>query len=185
MRRDESGFTLVELLVSLTLLSLMTIYALNALSITSQMKIVARGVERKAEVVAVMQQFHDEIASLTPAYAQGSDGQPVLMFEGEEDTISYVISADGTRETGGLYRVIWRVDSEQQLIVERSLLRVGLTSVTSLVALKDVLGIKFGYEAARNWKQQHKLPKAIWLRLEKIDNKNSAVEILVTIASGL
>jgi prepilin-type N-terminal cleavage/methylation domain-containing protein len=184
MMRDESGFTLVELLVSLALLSLMAIYALNALTINSQMKSVADEVGRKAEIAAVLRQFHDEIASLTPVYAQGGNGQPMLLFEGKRNAISYVASADGTRETGGLYRVTWSVDKDQQLVLQRALLRVEPTTSTSLVVLKDIADITLFYDGAETWTEQNTLPKSIKLLIAKMGDNSQKSETIALIASG-
>ncbi len=183
-QNEEAGFTLVELLVSLSLLSLMAIYALNAFNVTSHMKAIALDVEGQSEASAVMRKFQNEVTSLAPAYVRASDGQMILLFEGRHDSVTYVASADGTREVGGLYRVTWRVDDDHQLVVQRTLLGVDANAIVPLVVLQDVAGMTLSFDGSDSWLQRTALPKSISMSLTKTAGKPGKSETIAAIASG-
>ena len=160
----EAGFTLVELLVSLSLLSLMAIYALNAFNINSQMRAIAKDIESRTEVTAVLRQFRDEIGTLTSVYRQDDTGFPALVFDGQSNQVSYVEMTGGTREVGGLYRVTWQLNDKQQLTVMRELLRKEGSATEPFVVLEGVTDLHFIYNNDQSvWKDQKVLPKSIYL----------------------
>lgn len=165
-RSGEAGFTLVELLVSLALLSLMALYVLNSFSQMQQMKAISREQESLVEVHAVMQQFEREVNSLTPIFVTDDNAASKLFFEGQHDKITYAITSDGTRETGGLYRVTWMLDLNHQLIVERRMLNSTTEDIRPLVVLQGVTSLVFvyGYDQP-TWIDQQTLPRGIQMKL--------------------
>jgi prepilin-type N-terminal cleavage/methylation domain-containing protein len=183
-RNNEAGFSLVELLVSLSLLSLMAIYALNAFNVTSRMKAIARGVERQSEEAAVLRLLQDEVSTLVPVYRQDNTGSPILQFQGGRDSLSYVVTSDGTREVGGLYSVTWRVNDKRQLIVERHLLLPEGAASEPLVALDNVAALAFEYDGSlQNWTDQQLLPKSIDIKIVLDERSRTIPERTVVIAA--
>jgi prepilin-type N-terminal cleavage/methylation domain-containing protein len=182
--KGTDGFTLVELLVTLSLLSIMAIYAFNAFGLTGKMKTIARSVEIDTEVQTVLRHFHEEVSALIPVYRQDAAGSAKLIFEGRETSLSYVDFADGTKEIGGLYQVTWQLNEKRQLTIERHLLRAKSLKNIALVVLEDVEAVTFSYHRDRIvWRNEQKPPNVIVLRL-KLANKKSTAEVAATIVAG-
>ncbi len=183
--KGTEGFTLVELLVTLSLLSIMAIYVFNAFALTSKMKTIANSVERDAEVQTVLRYFHEELSALTPVYRQDTAGIAKLKFEGREASLSYVGSADGTKEVGGLYQVTWQVNERRQLTIERHLLGANSGGNDALVILEDVENMTLTYDEDKTvWLEKQNFPKIIALKLTLTSRKSTA-EVVASIATGL
>jgi prepilin-type N-terminal cleavage/methylation domain-containing protein len=178
------GFTLVELLVTLSLLSIMTIYAFNAFGLTGKMKTIARSVERDTEVQTVLRHFREEVSALTTIYRQDAAGSAKLIFEGRETSLSYIGFADGTKEIGGLYQVTWQLNDRRQLTIERHLLRGNSVKNVALVVLDEVEAVKFSYNEDKTvWLDQQRPPSVIVLKL-KLLNEKSTAEVAASIVPG-
>ena len=182
--KSVDGFTLVELLVTLSLLSIMAIYAFNAFGLTSKMKAIASSVERDTEVQTVLRHFHDDVSALTTVYRQDSAGAAKLIFEGHETSLSYVGFADGNKEVGGLYQVTWQLNERRQLTIERHLLGNDGAGHVPLVVLADVASVNFAYNGDKSvWLEQQTLPSLITLKLALFNAKSTA-EVAVLIFAG-
>jgi prepilin-type N-terminal cleavage/methylation domain-containing protein len=182
--KSTEGFTLVELLVTLSLLSIMAIYAFNAFSLTGKMKTIARSVEKDTEVQTVLRHFHQEVLALTPVYRQDAAGSAKLIFEGRETSLSYVDFADGTKEIGGPYQVTWQLNEKRQLTIERHMLRANSVKNVALVVLEEVEAVTFSYNNDKTvWRNEQKPPNVIVLKL-KLANKKSTAEVAATIVAG-
>ena len=122
-KRNDDGFTLVELLVSIALLSLMAIYTLNAFSAMRNMNRVVDAFGEQMEVEAVQRHLRGAIGDMRPVFKNDANSQAGLLFEGEADRVAFVVASNGDREVGGLYFVQYFVNENGDLIVDRNLLR--------------------------------------------------------------
>jgi prepilin-type N-terminal cleavage/methylation domain-containing protein len=148
-QRHDDGFTLVELLVSLALLSLMTIYALNAFSSLRDINRVADRIGSQMEVEAVARHFRETIADVRPIFVMDENNAPQFLFKGSKDSLEFVSASNGDRETGGLYLVRYSVDAEGTLLAERRLLRNGpIDEANKVILLRGVKDISFRYWAS-------------------------------------
>jgi prepilin-type N-terminal cleavage/methylation domain-containing protein len=182
--KGTDGFTLVELLVTLSLLSIMSIYAFNAFGLTGKMKAIASRVETDTEVQTVLRHFHEEVSALTPVYRQDTEGSAKLIFEGRDTSLSYVVIADGTKETGGLYQVTWQLNEKHQLTIERHLLRDNSVKTVALVVLNEVEALTFSYNGDKvSWLDQQRPPSVIFLKIKQV-NKKSTAGVATTIVAG-
>ena len=102
LQRHDDGFTLVELLVSLALLSLMAIYALNAFSSLRDINRVEDRVDAQMEVEAVARHLRETIADVRPIFVRDSNNAPKLLFRGSPGVLEFVSASNGGLETGGL-----------------------------------------------------------------------------------
>ena len=166
LQRHDDGFTLVELLVSLALLSLMTIHALNAFSSLRDINRVMDRIGSQMEVEAVARHFRETIADVRPVFVMDENNVPKLLFNGSRDSLEFASASNGERETGGLYLVRYSVDAEGTLLVERRILRDRQSTETNkVVLLRDVEEISFKYldsdDAFDTWQQKESLPSAI------------------------
>lgn len=165
-QRHDEGFTLVEMLVSLALLSLMTIYALNAFASLRDINRVVDRIGSQMEVEVVARHFRETIADVRPVFVMHENNAPRFLFKGSPDTLEFVSAANGERETGGLYLVRYSVNAEGTLLAERRILRDSQSTETSkVVLLRDVAGVSFKYltsdDAFDTWQKKDSLPSAI------------------------
>lgn len=166
--RNDAGFTLVEMLVSLALLSLMTVYAVSALSSLRDFNRVADRVGAQAEVEAVVRHFHDTIGDVRPIFVMDESNSPQFLFSGSPNSLEFVSASNGARETGGLYLVRYSVDKEGTLMVERRLLREQKSGEPNMVKLlSGVRSLKFRYyisgseNAVDRWDRKDVLPSNV------------------------
>ncbi len=167
-QRHDEGFTLVELLVSLALLSLMTIYALNAFASLRDINRIVDRTATQTEVEAVARHFRETIADIRPVFVMDENNAPKFLFKGSPDALEFVSASNGDRETGGLYLVRYSVDAEGALLAERRLLRDRQdTDANKVVLLRDVESLSLKYhdseatDAFDSWQQKNSLPLAI------------------------
>lgn len=167
-RRLDDGFTLVEMLVSLALLSLMAVYALNALASLRDINRVSERIGSQMEVEAVARHFREILADVRPVFAMDENNAPKFLFKGSPNSLEFVSASNGDRETGGLYLVRYSVDAEGSLLAERRILRDRQSpEPNKLVLLRDVDGISFKYLAPgasngrETWDRRDSLPAAI------------------------
>lgn len=162
----EDGFTLVELLVSLALLSLMSIYVLNALGIIGKMREAETRIETALKQDAVLRLFSWEVGSLAPVFVQSESNAAHLYFAASSDELTYATMADGTREVGGLHGVSWKVNDRKQLVMERHLLRTPQGQPTNLILLDGVERVEFKFnEDQTSWQNDQSLPRTIKMTL--------------------
>lgn len=163
---SEAGFTLVELLVSLALLSLIAVYVLNSFTLMRQIKVLLREAEGQAEVRSVLRQFDREVSSLTPFFSPVENGAPKLVFESHRDQITYAVLSNGTREVGGIHLVTWLLDQNGQLVVERRMLNAAKDGIKRLVVLQGVKSLELTYDEGQSfWLAKPSLPHVIVMKL--------------------
>jgi len=171
-RDSEAGFTLVELLVTLALLSLMLVYSVSAFSILRDLDRVSDDAAAQQEVEAAWRYMRDVLTDVRVRHEQNGSGQPRLLFRGDADQIQLVAASNGDRETGGLYVVRFLVSDERQLISERALLQREAGDMQNTVALlNDVTSVRFAFAAnpapgaefefEDDWTVANELPVAI------------------------
>jgi prepilin-type N-terminal cleavage/methylation domain-containing protein len=99
---DQDGFTLVELLVALALVSLMATAILGGIDISR--RIWQTGPEREfhAEIEAAAETLRTRLAQTIPAVAPGDDGLARLVFQGGPHDLVIVTLSDGRSQVGGM-----------------------------------------------------------------------------------
>jgi general secretion pathway protein J len=185
--RGDDGFTLVELLVSLALLSLMAIYALAAINNLKGMNQIAERTSAQMEVDAVIRHLRESIGAALHVLVRKGDGAESLSFSGKPQSLSYAAASTGLTEVGGVYMIQLSVDDEHQLVERRALQR-GVRPIppTEVVLLRGVDGITFAYHGASSlapkseWASSESLPMAVTLSLHfmKDDHRGSATAVV-------
>lgn len=169
LARAKDGFTLVELLVSLALLSLMAIYAIQAFSTLRSMNQVQINLAAQMEVEAVARHLRGELQETVAVFLPGGLTTPKLLFVGKPATLTYVATSNGEREVGGLYVVNLALDSDGVLKSRRQLIQAEvLEHVDEIVLLRGVRSVQFAYfpngsqpQSVPEWPADNQLPNAI------------------------
>jgi general secretion pathway protein J len=171
--KANDGFTLVELLVSLALLSVMAMYATQAFSTLRNMSRVEADVAAQMEVDAVAKHLRSELEQISAEFLSDASAVPKLLFAGKPTTLEYVATSNGEREVGGLYLVNLALDKEGTLTSRRQLIQSKISEhVNAIVLLRNVKTIQFSYydnniprQAIAGWTADNQLPIAIEINI--------------------
>lgn len=104
MRAKGAGFTLVELLIALSLLSMIVVLLFGGIQLGSRSwdGSEARS-ERNTEMRMIWRLLHDHLAQAKPLFhADGENGR-ALLFHGESDALEFVAPMPGYLGVGGDY----------------------------------------------------------------------------------
>ena len=184
----EGGFTLVELLVAITLVALITTLLFGGLRFgTRAAAAVAVRVDRSAEIVGVYNFMQNELADARLLPPTNDPAQQTQSFDGEPDSISFVTIPPAYLALGGYHRlrmttagsgaarsviVAWEqvprgIWPEQALTLHPSLL---LDKVASLeFAYFGVAEANHPPEWQDHWTDRTDLPQLIRLRITLAD----------------
>lgn len=100
----DSGFTLLELLVSLVLLGLLMALIAPALRLARQGPAIASELEHRAAADASMAFTAQRLNEATPIYQRGDDGQLQIQFDGRPDQIGFIAPVRFGAAVNGLAR---------------------------------------------------------------------------------
>ena len=124
--RAEAGITLLELLVSMTIVSLLATTALFAWRVGSSAWLKAsERLEKDRTVLAVHQLVEEQMASMVPYQAWTTSGGREVLFQGEPQTARFVSRYSlARRAASGLYLIEYQVaeqaDGTRQLLLNES-----------------------------------------------------------------
>jgi len=124
--RAEAGLTLLELLVSITIVSLLATTALFAWRVgSSAWQKASERMEKDRTVLAVHELLEEQIASMVPYQALAESGAREVFFQGEPGTARFVSRYSlAHRATSGLYLIEYQVaaqtDGTRQLLLNES-----------------------------------------------------------------
>jgi prepilin-type N-terminal cleavage/methylation domain-containing protein len=104
-RRASDGFTLVELLVALSLLLLIASMTLGSFSFGRRVWETSIERDRAAEARAAILLLRRHLMAAIPVAERRSDGSPRVAFRGTSEGLEYVASESGDTLPPGLYRV--------------------------------------------------------------------------------
>ena len=154
MKRAESGFTLLELLVSITIFALLMVVLTGALQLGSrQVKRLTGQVDRTTDVALAQNFLRTHLGAAQPLVASSGDSK-VIQFDGEPNGIEFVATAPESVRLGGLQvlTVAYRQakgGADGQLVVGWRPLREGpdapAASPPPTVLLDHVRAAKFVY----------------------------------------
>ncbi|HYC15534.1 MAG TPA: prepilin-type N-terminal cleavage/methylation domain-containing protein [Stellaceae bacterium] len=187
----EAGFTLVELLVALTLFALLAALLFGGLRFAG--RAVAAGdtrLERSAELSLATGFLRRALTGAEPLPRAGSDGQTSVAFEGERDALAFASLPPAYLAPPGYYWLRLGVESGDRLVLRWE--AIGKDQVTASPAptllLERVHGIELAYFGAldpyarpqwhERWERAPLLPLLVRLRLTFSDGSR-APDILV------
>lgn len=198
MRRivdQTDGFTVLELLVSLALLTLITAHLSGALYQSRRVSEIQVRISDRLERQLIRHYLTSSLANAQSVFDAGSENQPMLAFDGTPDTLSFVAVNDSRLDRGGLYKHQVEVgDGEEgrSLVLTRNLFRPSI-SVSSSVETRTLLsGLDnatfryFGTLAGEReagwhdtWQSQKSLPQLIEMNVTYRDARHAPMPPLV------
>jgi len=192
---NESGFTLVEVLVSLTVISIIVGLML---AIIGQYRLLGErreAIDRKNNVMAIASHLHSIIGgALRLPLSDAEEGSPRYL-DGKTDRIRFVAGVRTGANRYGLREVVFELEEidEGRRLVERHRLRRAISELEDIQAESNVIGdsisgIKFRYLPVKigddtslhedswvtAWEDFNKLPYLIELTIEYTLNENHA-----------
>ena len=190
---NQHGFTLVEVLVSLTLLSVLSIYALSAFRMQKDMDRISSDIARKIEVRAALDVVRHQLQGMQLVFQTRQAENRNLMFEGRRNTITFADLSDGSRIEGGFYRTTLSVDDNHALVAGFEPIKAtGLGPATSIVVLEHVASLEFAYGSkilitspVDEWLSKDSLPRSIdvQLTLQNEDQGNNKGQVFKSIVA--
>jgi general secretion pathway protein J len=186
----QGGFTLLELLIALTLLGLITVMLYGGLHLATKGAALGERRAEASEQVRLIQSFiRREVSQVYPLVWRG-EGKPRVAFNGGSETLHFAAILPAHRGEGGLYLVsIGVADSypAHQLIFSYRLARPEIQDFETkeapqerVVLVEDIEKLEFLYYGKREkedearwhsrWKDRKNLPRLVRLRLKTVSS---------------
>jgi type II secretion system protein J len=194
---EERGFTLVETLVALALLSLMSVFAINSISAMIQLRKVETQIEEQGTIEAVERHLRQTITDTRVAFAAAPGESPKLVFSGNHHVLEIVAPVSDQLARGGLFRLSYEKNDDDQFLVSYEAFRpqAGAATSRSEVLVHGVKNAAFRYfgktvgsDAAiwvDNWQQQNALPQAIAIEFEFLNPQSEhPAPMVIAVAGG-
>ena len=195
--KNDSGFTLVDILISLTLFSVILVLVFSALYTSNKSWIASvRQIEANEEQRIVLTFIKRHLSQMTPILRlDGKENN--LVFKGEENSIHFVSSLPAHRGGGGLYLLTLQLDKD--LILRYQIVTTDIDfetepyseKVKSQILISDIEDIKFSYFGSekRNdvpgwhgqWKDKKRLPDLISLLITSKNSTHYWPEVLIPV----
>lgn len=103
--RCDAGFTLVELLVSLTILALLLAMVPGTLRLGRRAWETPGQLDQASDELAALGFVQTHIKSAVPIFERDAQGVSRIAFSGKPQSVSFVLPLSGGPNGGGLYRV--------------------------------------------------------------------------------
>lgn len=172
---SNRGFTLLELLISLALLSIIFAFITGALSFTHKAWIISNQVSNKAPESVVQNFLRKHIAAAIPMRRRGTGPNVELVFKGEEKRLEFITEMQERGVKAGLYRMVLFLDKEELKvsIYPYHPAQKGGELLETRALLGSVKSLEFSYDKSRqtNWDKKDKLPALIAVKILKTDER--------------
>ena len=110
----ESGFTLLELLVSLALTALLMAAVPATLKFAQRGVAAAAELDSRARVGSALMFLEQRLSEATASYDRGDDGRLRILFNGEPNSLAFVAPLTFKTEDSGLARFTYALGSDSQ-----------------------------------------------------------------------
>lgn len=194
-RHSKAGFTLLEVLVSLVLLSLIMSVSLSALFTLNQSSKRINQTSSSLDEMRLVSAFIRE--KLTLAHfpiGNASLLQPSLALQGGSDSLVLLSVMRAHQDQGGLHVMRFRMTQEEGLVFEwlpylPQRLEVDWAHANTLSLLPTIESLQIVYEdedgqVSSQWRHSEKLPTYITLLIEQSKRDWPAIRVRVLGAHG-
>jgi len=194
----SGGFTLVELLVALTILALMLGVTMNSLSFSLRTSgSVESAIAGKEYTHLATRAFREQLQQAVPLLRVSTVGQKKLDFDGDSNTVEFVAPLRGAGTSGGLHRIRFVIEEEPSFEENRGRLVMHYRpySVDTNATNNDIDGkvvVLDGFASARfsfsdivtsagvdwtpKWRELMRLPDLVRLQ---VDYANDDVQVMI------
>ena len=200
--RSENGFTIFELLVSLSLVALIMVHLSAALYQSRRVGEIPARLGGDVERQFIRQYLSASIGNAMSVTEIGQGGRPRLVFQGRSDTISFIVARDGRLGRGGLYRDVIEIEKAEEetraLVLSQRIFRSpnqGSAPSERRVLMKNIEDASFRYFGALDgeretdwhgeWKNQTSLPKLIELTIIASNDDAAMLPPLIVRMAGM
>lgn len=195
-RSFQAGFTLIETLVALALLSLMTVFATGAIVVMSRTRQVETRIAERSNMEAVERHLTQTLSDMRTLFAVGTDQNAQLVFSGESGSVSFVGLLSDRLERGGLYWLHYGVTENGVFALEYQLYRPLHEFKTGHFEdlLSGVENVSFNYFGttkdgaspswSNQWHRKDTLPRAISVEFKLKGETLMKRHALVVMISG-
>jgi general secretion pathway protein J len=210
----EQGFTVVELLLTLVLISLMIGFILGGLDLSRHAWQIDRERESQGEIEAAVAAIQTQISQTVPAVAAAGNSTARPVFEGRSHDLVFVTLSEGHTQVGGMMLTgLGLVEANRsgtaapfgsngQVRLRSTVFRAGTAfsgipqEAASTVLFDQVLSFDIAYfgvaDAARppewrgEWLRQERLPELVAIRIVIASVRGPmAIDIPVRIRSAM
>jgi general secretion pathway protein J len=200
----SSGFTLIEMLVALTLFALLSVMLLGGLRFGTRATSAGTAQQEWSAEIATSANFlRNQLADAQPIDIGGDPAQPAIAFDGSADSVEFVGLPPAHLALGGLHKFTVTVEKNdagvRQLVVIWRLIRSDGTSTTlsaphRSVLLDHVAAVEFSYFGGSTsdatpdwhdtWNDMPQLPLLIRLRIAFADGRR-APDMIVALRTAV
>jgi general secretion pathway protein J len=193
---SQAGFTLVETLIALALLSLMSIFATGAVMTMSRSKQVEAKLAEHRNIEAVERHLTQTLADMRIVFVQSPEQTPQIVFKGEPTSIEFVAPLSDRLERGRLFVLNYQLNNDDVLTLNYRLLRqqANASQLKSEPLLQNVGELAFRYFGSvtddadpiwnDHWQRKDKLPKAVSIKIDLNDKSSEKRAPLTAILNG-
>jgi general secretion pathway protein J len=193
---NQAGFTLVETLIALALLSLMSIFATGAVMTMSRSKQVEAKLAERTNIEAVERHLSQTLANMRIVFIQNPEQTPQIVFKGEPTSIEFVAPLSDRLERGGLFVLNYQLNNDDVLTLNYRLLRqqANASQLKSEPLLQNVGELAFRYFGSvtddadpiwnDQWQRKDKLPKALSIKIDMINGSSDKRDPLIVVLTG-
>jgi prepilin-type N-terminal cleavage/methylation domain-containing protein len=192
-RSREAGLTLIELLISLALLTVLTAFLAGGLVMGRRGFEADRGAAIEAESDQAVAVISELIGSAIPI-AIGNDHKNVAAFDGSTEAISFVGLSEGHAIPGGPTRFHLQREGSDLVVSVAGFRAPGRGSIPDVIVLTGVRGFRLSYFGNPNsaaqrgwrgdWRDSDHLPSLVSFQIEFKDPRRNRPAVLVALRQG-
>jgi general secretion pathway protein J len=191
-RESERGLTLIELLVSLAILTILSGFIVGGLSMAIRAFDADRRNSIEAATNAARESLRSLIASATPAPSAKQAGS--FLFDGQQEELRLVVLSEGRTLQGGLQDVRIRRRNDELIVEVFGLLKESearkspVSSTTIVTGLRDIRFRYFGVAGREgdavwreDWIKAARLPALVEISLNFRDTGRNGPAMIVAL----
>ena len=198
-RRGEQGLSLIELLLAIAILAVLTGFLAGGLSIGRQAFEADRASGVSGETDAAIQAISSLIASALPVPASTANPKSGIVFDGRQETLSFVGLSEGRALRGGPHIIRLR-RSGLDLVVDvvgsapEAATEAAGSMPTRVIALSGIRDIRFSYFGSANpagppgwqaqWFRAERLPDLVSIQIDFEDARRNEPARIVALRQG-